>query len=291
MKKEVKIGLIIVGLVLLVTVVLFLKSCNKKESKLNTNSTTTKKVVGDKVLSDNSVIVKYTSDKEIKEDYKLVAKKVQDNFDFADLIGVYDIDIMDKNNNVVKIDDTLLEISVPYTNDLKYTNFKVLYLDVNNEVKQTISAKYSNQMITFKVNHLSRYAIVGYKEENTTTTTTEVIESTTKRFNKKTTNRATTKNSNNAVSETTTEATTKKSETTTSSTTTKKVKTYSYKWTNNCDSVNQCYLLIVDENGDAINGTITVTYTDFNKSVTENVSTNGILLPKDVVVISNVKGN
>ena len=78
---------------------------------------------------------------------------------------------------------------------------------------------------------------------------------------------------------------------TTSTTTTKKVKTYTYKWSNEGDSSDRYYLYIVDENGNKVNGSVTLTSKQSGSSKVVNITTEGKLLAKDLYTISNVKGN
>lgn len=300
-KKYVVIGLI-VCILLLIFFLIFVLGNSLKKNDNNKTSTTTTSIKKENILKDSStgIIINYSDSSEIKDTNKLVVSKVNDKIDIENLISVYDINIVDKNNKLVNVDNTKLKIRIPFDNSFNYNYFKVLYLD-NNEVKETINATYNNGNIIFYVNHLSRYAIVATKEENTTTTSTTTIkQQTTKKNGSNTTTvkqQETTKNQETTAKkqETTKKqepTTTKKpQETTTTTTTTKKVKTYNVVWGNDKDAAGQQYLYIVDDSVTKVSGSVLVSYKGSDYSETMNVTTNGILLIKDIVTISNVKGN
>ena len=74
---------------------------------------------------------------------------------------VADINVLDGNNNVVKISNTKMKIRIALPEDLKgYDKYKVVYI-VNDEIKETLPAAVENGYIVFETNHLSQYGIVG----------------------------------------------------------------------------------------------------------------------------------
>ena len=81
---------------------------------------------------------------------------------------VADINVLDGNNNVVKISDTKMKIRIALPEDLKgYDKYEVVYI-VNDEIKETLPAAVENGYIVFETNHLSQYGIVGTNTGNGT---------------------------------------------------------------------------------------------------------------------------
>lgn len=277
-----------------------LKNNNEEVTTTTTKSTTTKTI--NKELKEElyGVSVEYSDTKEIEDDHKLEVVKLEEKVSIENVVALYDINLKDINNNIVKVENTSLLITIPYQNVDNYKTFKVLYLNDTNEVLETIPASYLDGKVSFRVTHLSRYAIVGEKDETKTTTTTtkKVVNNTqvttTVPTTKATTNattKATTTTKKTTTKKTTTKATTTKKVTTTSTSTTKKTtsKTYTYSWGSEKDAAGQSYLYIIDNNGNKVSGTVTIGYIGSDYSETINVSKDGVLLVKDIVKISNVK--
>ena len=81
---------------------------------------------------------------------------------------IADINVLDGNNNVVKISDTKMKIRIALPEDLKgYDKYEVVYI-VNDEIKETLPAAVENGYIVFETNHLSQYGIVGTNTGNGT---------------------------------------------------------------------------------------------------------------------------
>ena len=82
---------------------------------------------------------------------------------------VADINVLDGNNNVVKISDTKMKIRIALPEDLNgYDKYEVVYI-VNDEIKETIPATVENGYIVFETSHLSQYGIIATntgKEKN-----------------------------------------------------------------------------------------------------------------------------
>ena len=82
---------------------------------------------------------------------------------------IADINVLDGNNNVVKISDTKMKIRIALPEDLKgYDKYEVVYI-VNDEIKETLPATVENGYIVFETNHLSQYGIIATNTGNGTT--------------------------------------------------------------------------------------------------------------------------
>ena len=100
---------------------------------------------------------------EVSNDYKLDIKSIEVKKELADknVKFVADINVLDGNNNVVKISNTKMKIRIALPEDLKgYDKYEVVYI-VNDEIKETLPAAVENGYIVFETNHLSQYGIVG----------------------------------------------------------------------------------------------------------------------------------
>ena len=100
---------------------------------------------------------------EVSKDYKLDIKSIEVKKELADknVKFVADINVLDGNNNVVKISNTKMKIRIALPEDLKgYDKYEVVYI-VNDEIKETLPATVENGYVVFETNHLSQYGIVG----------------------------------------------------------------------------------------------------------------------------------
>lgn len=109
------------------------------------------------------VVTERTLSDDVKK--SIVDSKLYKSVKNLELLKVYDISVM-QNGSVVRVDNNTYKISLKVDKDLvkNYKNFKVLYIDDNNEVKEVLDAVYANGYITFKTTHLSTYAIAGYND-------------------------------------------------------------------------------------------------------------------------------
>ena len=108
---------------------------------------------------------------EVSKDYKLDIKSIEVKKELADknVKFVADINVLDGNNNVVKISDTKMKIRIALPEDLKgYDKYEVVYI-VNDEIKETLPAAVENGYIVFETNHLSQYGIIATNTGNGTT--------------------------------------------------------------------------------------------------------------------------
>lgn len=115
---------------------------------------------------------------EVSKDYKLDIKSIDVKKELADknVKFVADINVLDGNNNVVKISNTKMKIRIALPEDLKgYDKYEVVYI-VNDEIKETIPAAVENGYIVFETNHLSQYGIIATNTSATGDTDYKIIE-------------------------------------------------------------------------------------------------------------------
>ena len=99
----------------------------------------------------------------INKDYKLDIREVEVKKDLADknVKFIADINVLDGNNNVVKISDTKMKIKIALPEDLKdYDKYEVVYIS-DGEIRETIPATVEDGYIVFEATHLSQYGIVA----------------------------------------------------------------------------------------------------------------------------------
>ena len=99
----------------------------------------------------------------INKDYKLDIREVEVKKELADknVKFIADINVLDGNNNVVKISDTKMKIKIALPEDLKdYGKYEVVYIS-DGEIKETIPATVEDGYIVFEATHLSQYGIVA----------------------------------------------------------------------------------------------------------------------------------
>ena len=122
------------------------------------------------IQSTGKTNAKIEFEKGISKDYKLDIKEIEVKKELADknVKFIADINVLDGNNNVVKIRDTKMKIRIALPEDLKgYDKYEVVYI-VNDEIKETLPAAVENGYIVFETNHLSQYGIVGTNTGNGT---------------------------------------------------------------------------------------------------------------------------
>lgn len=96
--------------------------------------------------------------------------------DTIKLVALYDIKVTDAAN-VVKMENGDFTITLTIDTTTKYDDYKVVYINDDGDVAETLSATLNGDKITFNTTHLSTYGVVGYNEKETATnTTTEVVE-------------------------------------------------------------------------------------------------------------------
>lgn len=196
MKKDKKILIIIICsiLFLLALLMIFLFNTDKDEViEEITTTTTTEIIIESKELIDDktNISIKLTDEKYFNNE--LLIENI-DNIVIENSILAYDINLVDEKSNKVHVENTNLLISIPYVNVNNYSQFKVLHIDENNNILETLNAIYENEKIIFNVNHLSRYVILGIKDVESTNTTKKT---TIKNNNNSNTKKTTSKNNSN----------------------------------------------------------------------------------------------
>lgn len=107
---------------------------------------------------------------EVSKDYRLDIKPIEVKKELADknVKFIADINVLDGDNNVVKINDTKMKIRIALPDDLKgYNKYEVAYI-LNGEIKETIPATVENGYIVFETAHLSQYGIIATNTGNET---------------------------------------------------------------------------------------------------------------------------
>lgn len=122
------------------------------------------------IQSTGDIKAKIEFAKEVSKDYKLDIKPVEVKKDLADknVKFIADINVLDGNNNIVKISDTKMKIRIALPDNLKgYNKYEIVYIS-NGEIKETIPAAAENGYIVFETNHLSQYGIIATNTGNGT---------------------------------------------------------------------------------------------------------------------------
>ena len=122
------------------------------------------------IQSTGDIKAKIEFAKEVSKDYKLDIKPVEVKKDLADknVKFIADINVLDGNNNIVKISDTKMKIRIALPDDLKgYNKYEVAYI-LNGEIKETMPATVENGYIVFETSHLSQYGIIATNTVNET---------------------------------------------------------------------------------------------------------------------------
>lgn len=115
-----------------------------------------------RVIENNGEVTgSITFEKEISKNYTLDIKKVEvkKELAFKNIKYIVDINVL-KNGEVVKINDTKMQIKIALPEELKgYKKYEVVYIS-NDEIKETIPATVKDGYIVFETSHLSEYGII-----------------------------------------------------------------------------------------------------------------------------------
>ncbi len=126
-----------------------------KELVSNNGITFSSEIILDSSYSLSSEDITDTFSNEVKE--KMVANNEK-------ILNIYDISVMDADNQVVPMENGKFKISIKMTDEMKkYKKFKAIYI-LDNEVKDTMKARVVDNKIVFETTHLSQYGIVGINE-------------------------------------------------------------------------------------------------------------------------------
>lgn len=86
------------------------------------------------------------------------------------LITLYDIKVSD-GTNIIPMSNGKFSISIAIDeSETKYDNYKVIYIDDNGNISETLDAKLVDGKIVFETTHLSVYGIIGYNNATAQTT-------------------------------------------------------------------------------------------------------------------------
>ena len=110
------------------------------------------------------LVVEESSEEAVKAAAKEVTEEFKDNKKVEDvkLLALYEINV-EKNGVVQPMEDGNFKISIEIDEDLqKYDAYKVVYINDEGEVEETLDAKLVDGKIVFETTHLSTYGIVGY---------------------------------------------------------------------------------------------------------------------------------
>lgn len=84
------------------------------------------------------------------------------------LITLYDIKVSD-GTNIIPMSNGKFSISIAIDeSETKYDNYKVIYIDDNGNISETLDAKLVDGKIVFETTHLSVYGIIGYNNATVT---------------------------------------------------------------------------------------------------------------------------
>ena len=147
-------------------------------------------VVENKILETEDEKVSFESDEALDSDLKLevtekskeevtkgnekVAEKYKEDKKVKDvkLISLYDINVTD-GIQVVPMEDGKFTIAIAIPEaEQKYDVYKVVYIDEDGKISQTIDAKLVEGKVVFTTTHLSTYGVIGYN--NVTETETKI---------------------------------------------------------------------------------------------------------------------
>lgn len=103
-----------------------------------------------------------TFEKEVSKNYTLDIKKVEIKKELSDKNVKYLVDInILENGEVVKINDTKMQIKIALPEDLKgYKKYEVVYIK-DNQIQENITATIEDGYIVFETTHLSEYGIIA----------------------------------------------------------------------------------------------------------------------------------
>ncbi len=124
---------------------------------------------------ENETIYLVSEDNALLPMYKLVVDEITDEAQIKSvqdllksnetLINLYDINLLDGNNSVIKLENGNYLIKVKLTDELKkFENLQIVYVDENGQVAERLDAKIEDGYVTFTTTHLSTYGIVALSE-------------------------------------------------------------------------------------------------------------------------------
>lgn len=119
----------------------------------------------DAFSTEYTLVVTPKTEEEVKDVTTKLTEAYKDNKKVAGLklINLYEINIVDGNDVVVPMEDGKYTISIPVAEDLRnFKNYKVIYVNNDGEIQETIDAKLVDGKVVFTTTHLSTYGVIGY---------------------------------------------------------------------------------------------------------------------------------
>ncbi len=132
----------------------------------------------DAFSTEYTLVVAPKTEKEVKDVTTKLTEAYKDNKKVAGLklINLYEINIVDGNDEVVPMENGKYTISIPVAEDLRnFKNYKVIYVTEAGEIQETIDAKLVNGKVVFTTTHLSTYGVIGYNNPTTNPETSDNI--------------------------------------------------------------------------------------------------------------------
>lgn len=132
----------------------------------------------DAFSTEYTLVVAPKTEKEVKDVTTKLTEAYKDNKKVAGLklINLYEINIVDGNDEVVPMENGKYTISIPVAEDLRnFKNYKVIYVNEAGEIQETIDAKLVNGKVVFTTTHLSTYGVIGYNNPTTNPETSDNI--------------------------------------------------------------------------------------------------------------------
>ena len=111
-----------------------------------------------------ALIVTPKTEDEVKDVTTKLTEAYKDNkkVEGLKLISLHDIS-MYLNDEVVPMEDGKYTISIPVAENLRnFKNYKVIYVNHDGEIEETIDAKLVDGKVVFTTTHLSTYGVIGY---------------------------------------------------------------------------------------------------------------------------------
>lgn len=115
----------------------------------------------------NSLVYNYKLTDEISNNDSIISTKLNISNDLKtkNIIGLYDISLYDVLLNKKSVSNSLINIKIPITDELKgYDDYKVVYINDKNVItNEKFNVKVENNYIEFETTHLSVFGIIGIK--------------------------------------------------------------------------------------------------------------------------------
>lgn len=111
-----------------------------------------------------SLVVASKAEEDVKKVTEKVTEVYKENKEVKDatLIALYDINVMN-GREIVPMENGKFTISIALDEEeTKYDNYKVVYIDDEGNIAETLDAKLVDGKVVFETTHLSVYGIVGY---------------------------------------------------------------------------------------------------------------------------------